>query len=236
MMQQKATILLVEDDQALGYLLKEYLGMKSFEVTWAKNGAEALEHLAEGGYDLAILDVMMPEMDGFTLAGHMKERFPGLPFIFLTARSLKIDVLKGFSLGAIDYLKKPVDEEELVVRIQNLLRLVHKGGRGPETEEVVHYAIGDYDYEPENLRLLWQGEEIRLTSRENEVLHFMAARMNTVCKHKDILTAIWGRSDYFNRKSLNVFMTRLRKYLDRDPRVTLENLHNEGFILKVAGS
>lgn len=235
-MEQFASILLVEDDQALGYLLKEYLGMKGFTVTWAKHGTEALDILGDKGFDLAILDVMMPEMDGFTLAGHIKERYAELPFIFLTARSLKIDVLKGFSLGAIDYLKKPVDEEELVVRIQNLLQLVQRHKRAEVPAEVVHYDIGRYQYEPENLRLLWEGEEMRLTTRENEVLHFLAARMNKVCRHKEILTAIWGKNDYFNRKSLNVFVTRLRKYLERDPEVKLENLHNEGFVLKVVSS
>ena len=230
MKQHDPSILLVEDDQTLGYLLKEYLGMKGFEMTWTQNGVQALEKLIDHSYDLAILDVMMPEMDGFTLAKRITEEYPELPFIFLTARSLKIDVLKGFSLGAIDYLKKPVDEEELVVRIQNLLRLVNTA----PGEEVLpdSFDIGEYLYEPAELRLTFKGKEQRLTSRENELLHFLVKRMNRVCKHKDILNAIWGKSDYFNRKSLNVFITRLRKYLEDDPAVSLENVHNEGFVLK----
>lgn len=223
-------ILLVEDDQALGYLLKEYLGMKGFQVTLARNGVEALEVLPGSHFDLAVLDVMMPEMDGFTLAGKLREHYEELPFIFLTARSLKIDVLKGFSLGAIEYLKKPIDEEELVVRIETLLRLVSKGGPSPSEREV--FQIGNYNYDPKNLRLSIGEEEIRLTGRENEVLQYLAERKNSVCRHKELLTAIWGKNDYFNRKSLNVFITRLRKYLEKDPEVKLENVHNEGFILK----
>ncbi|WP_224491319.1 response regulator transcription factor [Robertkochia flava] len=231
-MENKASILLVEDDQTLGYLLREYLGMKGFTVTWVKNGLEALEVLGGHSFDLAILDVMMPEMDGFSLARRIKEEFSDLPFIFLTARSLKIDVLKGFSLGAIDYLKKPVDEEELVVRIDNLLRLVGNKPEVPVTKQ--EYRIGGYAYDPGNLSLIWKGEEVRLTSRENEVLLFLTERLNKVSRHKEILTSIWGKNDYFNRKSLNVFITRLRKHLEKDPSVSLENIHNEGFILRVS--
>lgn len=222
---------MVEDDQALGYLLREYLGMKGFKMTWVQNGVEALAQLKDLSFDLAILDVMMPEMDGFTLAGEITELYPGLPFMFLTARSLKIDVLKGFSLGAVDYIKKPIDEEELVVRINNLLRLV-KGGVEEKAGPAKEIAIGEYIYDPGNLLLRHGTDEIRLTGRENELLKFLAERMNRVCRHKDILVEIWGKNDYFNRKSLNVFITRLRKYLEKDKTVKLENVHNEGFILK----
>lgn len=230
-MKVNASILLVEDDQALGYLLSEYLGMKGFEVEWTKNGREALELLPGRHFDLAILDVMMPEMDGFTLAEQINENYPDLPFMFLTARSLKIDVLKGFSLGAVDYLKKPVDEEELVVRINNLLRLVRRSPdvKGDQPEVI---RIGRYEYEPANLALRFEEEEIRLTGRENELLRYLAERMNRVCRHRDILVTIWGKNDYFNRKSLNVFITRLRKYLEKDENVKLENVHNEGFVLR----
>lgn len=232
-MEKNASLLLVEDDQALGYLLKEYLGMKGFEVRWEKNGKDALDTLSHEQFDLAILDVMMPEMDGFTLAGRMVEEYPGLPFMFLTARSLKIDVLKGFALGAVDYLKKPVDEEELVVRINNLLRLVQSSGNNTEASGPAVMTIGRYAYDPGNLLLTYEGEETRLTGRENELLQYLAARKNKVCRHKDILMTIWGKNDYFNRKSLNVFITRLRKYLEKDDNVKLENVHNEGFVLRV---
>ena len=118
---EKYNILLVEDDPALGYVLTEYLGMKELDVSWAKTGKEALQQVEKRSFHLAVLDVMMPDMDGFELAGELNKSHPELPFIFLTARAMKVDVLKGFSLGAVDYLKKPIDEEELVVRIRTLL-------------------------------------------------------------------------------------------------------------------
>ncbi len=125
-MVENRKILLVEDDESLGYVLSEYLKMKAFDIVWAKNGKAALEMIHKDFFDLIVLDVMMPEMDGFTLARDLKKDFPEMPFIFLTSRSLKVDVLKGFSLGAVDYLKKPIDEEELVVRLNTLLETLYR--------------------------------------------------------------------------------------------------------------
>ncbi|TRZ43305.1 response regulator transcription factor [Robertkochia solimangrovi] len=230
-MESNKKILLVEDDQSLGYLLSEYLGMKDFDVVWNKNGKEALETLGHQYFDLAVLDLMMPEMDGFTLAGHLKELRPELPFLFLTARSLKIDVLKGFALGAVDYLKKPIDEEELVVRIQTLLKNLHP--REKEPEKVVVHKIGDYEYDYKNLELKYGDHRQQLTSRENELLNLLVTHIGTVCTHKTILNALWGKNDYFNRKSLNVFISRLRKYLEKDKTISIDNIHNQGFILRV---
>lgn len=224
-------ILLVEDDASLGYLLSEYLGMKNFEITWAKNSKEAMEAIEKLSHDLAILDVMLPDMDGFTLAGRIQFTNPDLPFLFLTARSLKTDVLKGFSLGAVDYLKKPIDEEELVARINALLSRIMK----PEIPEVEpgENKIGGYEFNSKIHELKFQNEVIPLTLRENELLDFLNKNRNNLCSHKDILIHIWGENDYFNRKSLNVFISHLRKYLNRDPSVKIENLHKRGFVLKV---
>lgn len=225
-----ANILLVEDDASLGYLLTEYLKMKDLHVVWTKNGKEGLAQVEKYPFDLCIIDVMMPEMDGFTLAGHIQRNHPETPFLFLTARSLKIDVLKGFALGAVDYLKKPIDEEELVVRIKNLLSRIGK------TEEILQkkdkYLLGRYTFFPEKLQLVYDGEVTHLTSRENELLTYLLNHRNKLCRHKDILTLLWGRNDYFNRKSLNVFISRLRKYLSRDPSVQIDNIHNQGFLLR----
>lgn len=228
-------ILLVEDDTSLGYLLSEYLIMKGFKVLWAKNGNEALRILEKEPIDLAILDVMMPEMDGFTLAAKLKDIHPGLFFLFLTARSMKIDVLKGFALGAVDYLKKPIDEEELVVRLDNLLQRFHniKANEDDKAGAITKsYSIGKYVFTPANLSLSVNGREITLTTRENELLLYLANRKNQLCSHKDILMALWGKNDYFNRKSLNVFISHLRKYLEQDPTISIENIHNQGFVLK----
>ncbi|NER09247.1 DNA-binding response regulator, OmpR family, contains REC and winged-helix (wHTH) domain [Muriicola jejuensis] len=226
-------IMLVEDDTSLGYLLTEYLQLKGFKVFWASGGKKAIEKLEQEEYDLVILDIMMPEMDGFTLASTIKSRYPDLPFIFLTAKSLKVDVLKAFSLGAVDYLKKPIDEEELVVRIKALLS--HIKGADPAEEEKPNdiRQLGKYTFNPLNQELHFKDEVIHLTSRENELLTFLSSRINKLSAHKDILMALWGSHDYFKQKSLNVFITHLRKYLEKDEDIRIENVHGQGFILRV---
>ena len=200
-------LLLVEDDPSLSYLLKEYLSMNGFTitaVTTAKDGLKALEaHL----FQLAILDVMLPDQDGFELARTIRSQFPDIPFIFLTARSLKVDVLKGFSIGAIDYLKKPIDEEELVVRIKNLLQRMETQPMG-KTEEQIH-RLGKFTFHVKNQQLQLGKEIISLTKRESELLQFLWAHKNNLCSHKEILNLLWGKNDYFNKKSLNVFISRL---------------------------
>ncbi len=229
-MEKRKRILLVEDEESLGYLLGEYLRMKGFTVQWAKQGIEAMTFLERLQFDLAILDVTMPEMDGFALAARMKEGCPELPFLFLSARSLKIDVLKGFSLGAVDYLKKPIDEEELVVRINAILSRIQPD---PSEPKYVTYQLGDYRFDPANQQLTFGENRTRLTTRESELLRYLANNMNGLCSHRDILTQLWGENDYFNRKSLNVFITRLRRYLNMDERIRIENVHGKGFILRV---
>lgn len=226
----KYKLLLVEDDESLGYLLTEYLKMKNFLVTWAKNGKDALSILSHHTFDLGILDVMMPDMDGFKLAQNIKEQNIAIPFLFLTARSLKIDVLKGFSLGAVDYIRKPIDEEELVVRLNSLLGILK------ETKKTGKdlYAIGKYSYSPLNYELKIKDDKRQLTERESELLLYLLKNKNNISRHKDILDTLWGKNDYFNRKSLNVFITRLRKYLSKDDAIKIENIHNQGFILTIA--
>jgi len=226
-------LILVEDDTSLGYLLSEYLGMKGFEMTWTKNGNEALSHMQANAYDLAVLDVMLPDMDGFELSKKMKSLCPGLPFIFLTARSMKIDVMKGFSMGAVDYLKKPIDEEELVVRIKALLsRLDLANTVEPMATE---YRIGSYSLNARNMELVFEKEPIKLTGKECNLLVLLAVNRNQLCSHKEILTTLWDKNDYFNKKSLNVFISRLRKYLAKDPNIRIDNVHGRGFILRILG-
>lgn len=227
-------ILLVEDDESLGYLLTEYLKMKNFDIRWEKSGCSVLEILNQEYFDLIILDVMMPEIDGFTLAKRIKQQFTETPFIFLTARSLKIDVLKGFALGAVDYLKKPIDEEELVVRLNTLLNnlsLKKLSSNNKQNE----FLIGDYVYNKGNSQLVYKDNVIyqQLTFRENKLLYLLVLKRNELCSHKEILNTIWGKNDFFSKKSLNVFISHLRKYLEKDPSIKIENLHNLGFILKI---
>jgi DNA-binding response OmpR family regulator len=224
-------IILLEDDETLGYLLTEYLKMNDFEIFWAKNGADCLKLLHQNDFDLAILDVMLPDIDGFEMAQKINAVYPDLSFLFLTARSLKIDVLKGFALGAVDYLKKPIDEEVLVVRIKALLsRLPGK----PQINKVNDsYKLGDYDFNTLNQDLSYKDEKISLTNRENQLLLYLVTHQNALCTHKEILTHLWGKNDYFNKKSLNVFITRLRKYFNKDLSIKIENVHNRGFVFKI---
>ena len=226
-------ILLVEDDQSLGYLLSEYLEMKDFDVRWVKNGKEALLSMEIYQFDLAILDVMMPEMDGFTLAKEILHKYKDTPFLFLTARSMKIDVLKGFSLGAIDYLKKPIDEEELVVRLNTLLQTLSKSN-SKYSKKLNEYVIGQYRFYVDKQEVIFSdGEVQKLTLRESKLLELLVRKQEELCSHKEILHSLWGQNDFFAKKSLNVFISHLRKYFVKDPSIRIENVHKQGFIFKI---
>jgi len=228
----KYKLLLVEDDESLGYLLTEYLKMKNFLIVWVKNGKDALSTLSNQTFDLCILDIMMPDMDGFKLAENMNQKNITIPFLFLTARSLKVDVLKGFSLGARDYIRKPIDEEELVVRLNNLLGILSVAKQNKQEEG--EYRIGKYSFLPSSFELKIYDEKKILTGRECELLLYLLDNKNNICRHKDILEELWGKNDYFNRKSLNVFISRLRKYLSKDDSIKIDNKHNQGFILLIS--
>ena len=224
-------LLLVEDDPNLGYLLREYLQMNGFKVTLTTTVAEALKAVEAELFDLAVLDVMLPDGNGFDLAKKIQSDHPKLPFLFLTARSLKVDVLKGFALGAVDYLKKPIDEEELVVRINALVARL-KPAQTTKTAVTKELNIGTYVFDP-RLQELRLGESTQsLSKRESDLLLMLAQNKNQLVGHKEILVSLWGTNDYFNKKSLNVFVSHLRKYLADDPKVTIDNIHNKGFVLR----
>ena len=234
-MSTKAThLLVIEDDPNLGYLLREYLQMNDFKVTLVTTVAQALQAVEHNYFDLAVLDVMLPDGNGFDLAKAMATHHPDLPFLFLTARSLKVDVLKGFALGAVDYLKKPIDEEELVVRIRSLVtRLGTNKGTPTNTKHAKLMRIGAYTFDPGLQELHRDGQIHSLSKRESDLLALLATHANELVTHKDILVPLWGKNDYFNKKSLNVFISHLRKYLQDDPSVQIDNVHNKGFVLRV---
>jgi len=219
-------LLLVEDDSTLGYILKEYLEMKNFAVTWAKNGLEGLEKFREQQVDLCIVDVMMPEMDGFTMVERIRQRGSDVPLLFLTAKSLKVDVLKGFSLGADDYIVKPVEEEELVARINAILR---RSEHPSEQQEI--FEVGTYAFDSKNQKLTHNGEDKYLTEREAQLLRLLCLNKGNLLARQYVLKNIWGKSDYFNRRSMDVFISKLRKYLSKDERIQITNVHGSGFIL-----
>ena len=219
-------LLLVEDNESLGYILCEYLRMNGLRVTLARNGREGWKLFRDERFDLCVLDVMMPDMDGFTLAGKIKALNGSMPIIFLTAKSLKVDVLKGFRIGADDYIKKPVDEEELLARIEAVLARSR-----PDRPDTTVYTIGRYTFEVANQRLSLGGEEKFLTEMEAQLLQLLCEAKGNLLPRKKVLQDIWGKSDYFTRRSMDVFISKLRKYLAADERVAIKNVHGSGFVL-----
>ena len=221
-------ILLLEDDQSFGYILSEYLGMQDFQVEWVRTGEDALSVLKKKNFSLAILDIMLPGIDGFEVANFMKAQNEDLPFIFLSAKSLKVDKLKGFKIGAYDYITKPVDEELLVAKINALLNQIKPD---PSTSDQT-YQMGQYQFFPQLFKLVYSHEEIKLTARETALLKLLCDHKNILLPRKKALNQIWGNHDEFNRKSMDVFISHLRKYLSQDDSVRIENIHGKGFILK----
>lgn len=226
-------ILLVEDNESLGMMLQDYLQLKGLHITWVTDGLKGWEAFENQNFDLCILDVMMPKMDGYTLAGKMKTTRPETPLVFLTAKSMKVDVLQGFNLGADDFIKKPVDEEELLARIKAILG---RSKPASPADNIGIMPIGLYQFDVSNQKLCINDHLRILTKREADLLNMLASHANKLTKRDVILKTLWGKNDYFNRKSMDVFITRLRKYLSADPTIRLENVHGSGFILHIPQS
>ncbi len=230
-----ATILLAEDDPNLGQLVQEYLTLKGFITDRATDGNKALDLFTRGQYDLCIFDVMMPKKDGFTLARDVRMTGCDVPIIFLTAKSMKEDTIQGFKVGADDYMTKPFSMEELLLRIQAILRRYQRGGTDLEPSV---YTIGSFafDYPHQLLSRSANGNEPfsqKLTSKESELLKLFAQNLNQPLSRSFALKMVWGDDSYFNARSMDVYITKLRKYLREDERVQLVNVHGEGFKLIV---
>ena len=223
-------LLLVEDDESFGYIMKSYLEMHDFRVHWIKQGDEALSLIRECPFDLCILDVMLPGMDGFEIARNISVEYPNLPFIFLTAKSLKVDKLKGYKLGGDDYITKPVDEELLIAKINAILKRSVPKTNGREGLSVVW--IGSYEFDYDSHRLSRQGRERILTDIEARLLKMLFESHHQLVSRERALKDIWGKNDPFNRKTMDVFIYKLRKYLRADPEVRIRNVHGKGFILE----
>ncbi|MEM6737240.1 MAG: response regulator transcription factor [Bacteroidota bacterium] len=222
-------VLLAEDDKSLGYVLQEYLTMNGYNVQLASDGKEGLKLYQRGAFDICILDIMMPIMDGFTLASEIRKMDEDIPIVFLTAKSLKVDKLKGFNVGADDYLVKPVDEEELSARIRAIVRRSKK----PEKQTGQVYELGSYSFDYQNQRLSLGREQITITQKEAQILKALCDNEGNILDRNTALREMWGQSDYFNRRSMDVFISKLRKYLSKDPSISIQNVHGRGFILKV---
>lgn len=228
-MEKGISILLAEDDINLGHLLQTFLKSKGFDVTLAQNGKIAFEKFNAGAYQFCIFDIMMPEMDGFTLAKEIREIDKKVPILFLSAKSMKEDKLEGFAIGADDYLTKPFAMEELLARISAILRRSE-----PETINLdENHYIGSIRYQPE-IRLLHLKDEVKkLTTKENQLLKLLVKNQNEILDRQATLRAIWGDDNYFNGRSMDVYIAKLRKALREDDSIEIMNVHGKGFKLVV---
>lgn len=224
-------ILLVEDEPNFGEVLKGYLQLAKYKVDWCKNGKEAYSKFQNEEYQLCILDVMMPEMDGFTLGKELKRIKPQLPFIFLTAKGLKEDILKGFKIGAQDYLTKPFDSDVLLEKIKVILdRNVSAVEEAVTMNEI---QIGNYTFFPLKRKLLSPQKENKLSPKENQLLTELCKYKDQVLSRKDALIKIWGDENYFTGRSMDVYIAKLRKLLKEDEKIEIENIHGMGFQLRI---
>lgn len=230
-MEKPIKLLLVEDDPNLGMLLAEYLRAKGFEVDLRSDGQQGWEAFKAAPYDLLVLDVMMPIKDGFTLAREIRREDEDIPIIFLTAKSMKDDTLQGFQSGGDDYLTKPFSMEELLLRIHAVL----KRTRGPvqRSEPITRHELGICVFDARRQVLEWPGGERRLTTKESELLQLLCNHRDRILERSAALKQIWGDDSYFNGRSMDVYIAKLRKYLRVDPNVEIMNVHGKGFRLVV---
>lgn len=224
----KQHILLAEDDFDYASILKQYLEFSGFVVTWAKDGKEALRIFSNVRPDICVLDVMMPHMDGFTLAENIIDNHPDVPFIFLTAKNLKEDKIKGLRLGADDYVVKPFEVEELILRIQNILKRSQKPSFENHEESLV-FSIGTYVFDGSNYTLSHEKITHRITEKEAHLIRFLYANKNKLVKREEILKEIWGNDDFFSGRSMDVFISRLRKYFSEDTNISIPSVRGLGF-------
>ncbi|MDA3865668.1 MAG: response regulator transcription factor [Salinivirgaceae bacterium] len=220
-------IFLVEDDINFGTVLRSYLEMNKYSVTWVDDGQYASEHFREQNYDICILDVMLPNVDGFTIARNIRKINPHIPFIFLTAKSLKEDILEGFKIGADDYITKPFDSEVLLYKIKAILRR-----KSIDQDDTRMLEIGKYTYNTAQRVLNHGDKQQKLSPKEGALLQLFANNMNKVVNRELALREIWGESTYFTTRSMDVYITKLRKYLKDDPMLHIENVHGSGYVLR----
>lgn len=229
-MSNKPKILYVEDDVYLSFVTKDNLEINGYDISWYENGEAALKAFSDHEFDLCIVDIMLPSLDGFSLAEAIRQENKDIPILFLSAKTMKEDRIKGFKLGADDYITKPFSIEELVFKIEVFL----KRNKIKKTETKQSIAeLGKYYFDFENLELSENNNSQRLTLRESELLHLFCQNKNKLLKKEEILNTLWKDDSYFLSRSLDVFVSRLRKYLKEDPRLKIENIHGVGFIFKV---
>ena len=228
-MENKTSILLVEDDMNLGFVIQDNLKMNGYDVVLSQDGKAGLKAFGEGKYDLCLLDIMMPKKDGFGVAADIRKIDSHVPIIFLTAKTMVGDKIKGFKIGADDYITKPFSAEELILRIDAVLR---RSSSQNSDSSITTYQIGLYTYDASNYTLQFQGETKKLTKKEAEILKILCENKDKVVERNLVLNLVWGDDSYFNGRSLDVFITKLRKYLKNDEAVKITNIHGVGFKLE----
>lgn len=231
--QKKASLLLVEDDLNLSEVLMDFLILQGYRVTLAHDGEEGLRVFHHGSYDLVLLDVMMPRRDGFLLAEEIRLLNENVPLVFLTARSLPDDRIRGFKAGCDDYITKPFSTEELSLRLEAILKRTSHVESIPDVSPVEVFNIGKYSFDTTNFKLSMDDNNITLTPKEGALLRLLCLNVNQLITREKALKKIWGSDDYFIGRSMDVFITRLRKYLKDDPEVMIKNVHGTGFKLEV---
>lgn len=228
-MENKLHILLCEDEESLGMLVREYLQAKGYDAELYLDGEAGYKAFVKGEYDMCLLDVMMPKMDGFTLARELRMINSEVPIMFLTAKNLKDDILEGFKLGADDYLTKPFSMDELVYRMEAILRRV----KARNKQMAVRYQLGRFVFDTQRQLLTIGDKSTKLTTKESELLTMLCTHMNDVLERDLALKTIWIDNNYFNARSMDVYITKLRKHLKDDPNVEINNVHGKGYRLVV---
>ena len=226
-MDEKLKILLCEDDENLGMLLREYLQAKGFSTELCADGELGYKSFLKTKFDICVLDVMMPKKDGFTLAKEIRNSNQDIPIIFLTAKTLKEDILEGFKIGADDYITKPFSMEELVFRIEAIIRRT----KGKKNKESTVYRIGQFTFDTQKQLLCLGDEQRKLTTKENELLALLCSHANEILQRDFALKTIWIDDNYFNARSMDVYITKLRKHLKDDPQIEIINIHGKGYKL-----
>ncbi len=225
----KQHIFLVEDDLSFGAVLKSYLELNDYDVTWVDDGKYAVEKFKNGNYHICILDVMLPNIDGFTIGTEIRRIDKNIPMVFLTAKTLKEDILKGYNVGADDYITKPFDTEVLLCKIQAIIK---RQSTEPVNDEIL-FVLGTYKFDSKLRSISRDGEKQKLSPKEADLLKLLCQNKNELLSRETALRKIWGEDGYFTARSMDVFITKLRKYLKDDPNIEIKNIHGSGFLLEV---
>ena len=225
----KQHIFLVEDDLSFGAVLKSYLELNDYEVTWVDDGKYAVDKFKAGSFEICILDVMLPHIDGFTIGTEIRNLDKEIPMVFLTAKTLKEDILKGYNVGADDYITKPFDTEVLLCKIQAIIK---RQSTQPISDEFL-FSIGSYEFDSKLRVIVRDGDKQKLSPKEADLLKLLCQNKNELLSRETALRKIWGEDGYFTARSMDVFITKLRKYLKGDPNIEIKNIHGSGFLLEV---